>query len=59
MTNTFNFSANGHDFGNYEGETQQEAKEAFAQDAGYRSWAAMVEQTKDFGGDIEVAEVFA
>lgn len=40
MTKTFNFSANGLDFGNYSGETQEQAQEAFASDAGYKSWSA-------------------
>ena len=58
MTKTFNFSANGIDFGNYQGETQEAAQEAFAQDAGYSSWAAMVEQAEEFGGNtVEVREI--
>ena len=57
MTKTFNFSANGIDFGNYQGATQEEAQEAFASDAGYTSWAAMVEQAEEFGGNtVEVSE---
>ena len=39
---TFNFSANGIDFGNYSGESQEAAQEVFAQDAGYSSWAEMI-----------------
>jgi len=31
----FNFSANGIDFGDYEGDTQESAQDAFAKDAGY------------------------
>jgi hypothetical protein len=56
MSKTFNFSANGTDFGNYGGETQ----EAFAVDAGYKSRAALVEQaeeTSSTGNDIEVKEI--
>lgn len=54
----FNFSANGIDFGNYASETQEQAQEAFASDAGYKSWAAMVEQAEEFGGNtVEVKEV--
>ena len=57
MTKTFNFSANGIDFGSYQGATQDEAQEAFASDAGYTSWAAMVEQAEEFGGNaVEVSE---
>ena len=59
MTKTFNFSAsaNGIDLGNYQGATQEEAQEAFASDVGYTSWAAMVEQAEEFGGNaVEVSE---
>lgn len=53
--NTYNFSANGLDFGNYEAASQADAQEIFAQDAGYKSWAAMVEQAEEFGGNnVEV-----
>ena len=56
---TFNFSANGIDFGNYSGESQEAAQEVFAQDAGYRSWAEMVEQAEEVcgGNNVEVQEV--
>lgn len=54
----FNFSANGLDFGSYEAASQEEAQEIFAQDAGYRSWAAMVEQAEEFGGNnVEVKAI--
>ncbi len=57
---TFNFSANGIDFGNYSGATKSAAQEAFAQDASYASWAAMVEQAEEFGGNtVEVREISA
>ena len=56
---TFNFSANGIDFGNYEAASQEEAQEIFAKDANYPSWAAMVQQAEEFGGNnVEVKEVF-
>jgi len=48
---TFNFSANGLDFGNWQGETLEAAQETFAGDAGYLSWAAMVEQAEESGGN--------
>ena len=55
---TFNFSANSVDFGNYRGETQAAAQDAFASDAGYRGWEAMVEQAAEFGGNtVEIREV--
>lgn len=57
--NTFNFSANGLDFGNYQAASQEEAQEIFAQDAGYKSWAAMVEQAGEFGGNtVEVKAAY-
>jgi len=60
MTTQFNFSANGLDFGDYSGETQEAAQEAFAQDAGYQSWGAMVEQADEFGGNnVEVMRIEA
>lgn len=58
MIKTFNFSANGLDFGNWQAETQEQAQEAFASDSGYTSWAAMVEQAEEFGGNsVEVVEL--
>jgi hypothetical protein len=60
MTKTFNFSANGLDYGNFSGETQEAAQEAFAVDAGYKSWAAMVEQAEEMspsGNTVEVKEI--
>ncbi len=55
---TFNFSANAVDFGNFEGADQAAAQEAFASDANYTSWAAMVEQAEEFGGNtVEIREV--
>jgi hypothetical protein len=52
---TYNFSANGLDFGNYKANSQADAQEIFAQDAGYKSWAEMVEQAEEFGGNnVEV-----
>jgi hypothetical protein len=60
MTTQFNFSANGIDFGNYSGETQDAAQEVFAKDAGYQSWNAMVEQAEEFGGNnVEVVRIEA
>lgn len=54
---TFNFWAGSVDFGDYKGETLEDAQEALAQDAGYTSWAAMVEQvTEDFGGNAVEAK---
>lgn len=55
---TFNFSANGVDFGNHSAETLDEAKELFAADAGYSTWAAMVDQAEEFGGNtVDILEV--
>jgi len=57
---TFNFSANGLDFGNYSGVDQKHAQEAFALDSGYESWRAMVEQAEEMseaGNTVEVYEI--
>jgi hypothetical protein len=57
---TYNFTANGIDFGNYIGSTQEDAQESFAIDAGYSSWKAMVEQAEEMsegGNTVEVEEV--
>ncbi len=54
----FNFSANGINFGDFSGDTQEAAQEAFASDAGYMSWASMVEQAEEFGGNsVEVKTI--
>jgi hypothetical protein len=54
----YEFSANGTIFGRYQGATLTEAREAFAQDAGYTSWGAMVEQAEESGGNaVEAREV--
>ena len=58
MIKTFNFSANGLNFGDYQGSTQEEAQEAFAKDASYSSWSAMIEQAEEFGGNtVKVREI--
>jgi hypothetical protein len=55
---TFNFSANGTDFGNWSALDKAQAMEQFADDSGYVSWAAMVADRDEFGGDnVEVKEV--
>lgn len=55
---TFNFHANGLDFGNWQASTEDRAMELFAQDAGYLSWGDMVEKAEEFGGNtVEVREV--
>lgn len=56
----YNFSANSLDFGNWSAPTQEQAQEKFADDSGYVSWAAMVEQAEEFGGNnVVVKEVEA
>jgi hypothetical protein len=42
--NTYEVSANGHVFGVYEADSEQEARDLCAQDAGYKSEADMVRQ---------------
>ena len=57
---TFNFSANGLDFGEWAAQNQKGAQDAFASDAGYKSWADMCERAEEFGGNtVEVREVEA
>lgn len=55
----FNFSANGVDFGNFSGDTIEQAMEVFASDAGYASWGAMTAQAIENtgAGNIEIREV--
>ena len=55
---TFNFSANGVDFGDYKATTLTEAKTKFAHDAGYKSWSYMVSEAEESGGNnIEIVEL--
>ena len=55
---TYNFSAQGIDFGNYSGTDLAHAQDVFAQDAGYPSWHYMEEQAEEFGGNnVEIKEV--
>ena len=55
---TFNFSANAVDFGNWAADTQAEAQDKFAADAGYKSWADMVDRADEFGGNtVEIREL--
>lgn len=54
----FNFSAAGLDFGVWSADNQAQAQENFAHDSGYASWAAMVAQAEEFGGNnVEVREI--
>ena len=54
---TFNFSANAVDFGEWIASTQEQAQDAFAVDAGYRSWSDLCERAEEFGGNtVEVRE---
>jgi len=55
---TFNFEANGVDFGEWIATTQEQAQDAFASDAGYKSWNDMCERAEEFGGNtVEVKEL--
>lgn len=55
----FNFYSCGLDYGIYQGATLEESQEAFAHDANYSSWADMVEQAQEFGGNnVEAQEIF-
>ena len=54
----YNFSANDTDFGNWSAPDKAQAMEQFADDSGYVSWAAMVADRDEFGGNnVEVTEV--
>ena len=54
----FSFSAAGLDFGVWSADTQAQAQEKFSHDSGYASWAAMVAQAEEFGGNnVEVREI--
>jgi hypothetical protein len=48
---TFNFEANGIDFGEWIAQTQEQAQDAFASDAGYKDWADMCQRADEFGGN--------
>jgi len=57
---TFNFSANGLDFGDWTADTQEKAQEKFASDAGYKSWLYMIAEAEEHGGNnVEIKEVTA
>lgn len=54
----FAFEASAREYGTYTAATVEEAKDAFAADAGYGTWAKMVEQAEEFGGNnVRVYEV--
>ena len=54
---TFNFSANDVDFGEWIASTQDQAQDAFAQDAGYKDWLNMCDRAQEFGGNaVQVLE---
>jgi hypothetical protein len=58
-TTTFNFSANGINYGEFSASSQEEAQDKFAVASGYASWDAMVEQANEFGGnnvEIKIVE---
>jgi hypothetical protein len=55
---TFNFSANWVDFGTWVAQTEIEAKDKFAFDAGYKNWVDMVERVEEIGGiQVQYKEV--
>jgi hypothetical protein len=55
---TFNFWANCVDFGNWIAESEDQAKDNFASDSGYKNWADMVDRAEEFGGNtVEIKEV--
>lgn len=48
---TFTFEANGHEFGEWHAQTQEQAQDVFASEAGYKNWADMCERANEFGGN--------
>ena len=56
MTKTFQISANGNLMGEYAGETEQDAIDAYASDAGYENFADLLERVP--GATREEVEVF-
>jgi|JI9StandDraft_1071089.scaffolds.fasta_scaffold970973_1 hypothetical protein len=56
MTKTFQISANGTDMGKYTGETEQDALDSYASDAGYENFADLLERVP--GATREEIEVF-
>jgi hypothetical protein len=55
---TFNFEANGQNFGEWIANTQEQAQDNFASDSGYKNWADMCERADEFGGNtVEVREL--
>ena len=55
---TFTFEANGQEFGEWHAQTQEQAQDAFAADAGYKNWTDMCERADEFGGNtVEVREL--
>jgi hypothetical protein len=40
---SYTISANGYDFGTYEGATAEDARNAYAKDAGYKDYADLCE----------------
>lgn len=55
---TFNFWTNFVDFGLWVAESEDQAKDNFASDAGYKNWADMIDRTKEFEENtIQIEEV--
>jgi hypothetical protein len=55
---TFNFWANFVDFGLWIAESENQAKDNFASDAGYKNWEDMIARAEEFGGNtVEFEEV--
>lgn len=54
----YNFWANNLDFGVWEAVDIDQAKEDFARDSGYLSWADMDSRAEEFGGNtVEFKEI--
>jgi hypothetical protein len=51
--------ANGHDFGTFAGATAEEARDAYARDAGYKSYEDLCDTigTDPDGSELKVVEI--
>lgn len=54
----FNFWTNFVDFGLWIAESENQAKDNFASDAGYKNWEDMIDRVEEFGGNVvQIKEV--
>jgi len=54
---TYHFHANGIDLGSFVAQSLAEAQDAFASDAGHRSWHSLAQQAEKYGGNtVEIIQ---